>query len=436
MAKLTYKLRSTSGKSASIQLVYNYGLKKRFRYSTGLIIQDIKNWKVKEMRIKNVVSEIDRYIVNEKLDDLQNELNKAYKKLTIEEGKEATNEFFKNFCDIYFNKKILNTKSTPSLLSFYLWYIENYTSKPLATTGFALKKNTIKTYKSAYELFLRFNKEEYRVNYNNINFDFYNKYISWLQEEGYSTNYIGNQIKTIKTMMNASFELGYHTNTEHTKKYFIKPKEDSFSIYLSDLELKKIEECDFSNFETRIVNKTLRITSELLEKSRDLFLICSNTGLRVSDVNRLNGKSIIIGSDQKKYFQITTKKTNKPLSIPLNAAVLKILNKRNGKVPKSIPAQHINYALKIIGELAEIDEIITKNITRGGKIIKQEFKKYQLITNHTARRSMITNAYLANVPVSDIRAISGHSNDQVFYHYLKLGGLERASKIGEHPFFS
>ncbi|RXP46867.1 hypothetical protein EC396_13380 [Lutibacter sp. HS1-25] len=436
MGTLTYKLRKSTGKTAVIQIFFNYGQKKRFRYSTGLIIQDTKNWSPKDMRIKNVALELNRHIINEKLDDLQSKLNTAYKKLTIEESKTPSDKFFKDFCDEYFNKKTIVDKRIPELLPFYLWYIENYTTKPLSSIGYPLRKNTIKTYKSAYKLLLKYNKQGNDVNYSSINFDFYNDYIGWLQEEDYSTNYIGNQIKTLKTMMNSSYEFGYHKNLEHTKRYFKKPKEDSFSIYLTVSELKKIEECDFSNFKPKIVNKTLKITPELLNTSRDLFLISANTSLKISDIKRLNEKNIIGNSNGRKYLQITTKKTDKPLSLPLNSTVLNILDKRKGSFPKSIPPQHINYALKEIGELAEINEVILKKMTIGGETLYKEYKKYELITNHTARRSMITNAYLAKVPVEDIRQLSGHSSPKVFESYLRLSGLERAEKIGEHPFFS
>ena len=337
---------------------------------------------------------------------------------------------------MYFNKKATVDKSIPELLPFYLWYIENYTTKPLTSIGTPLAKNTIKTYKSAYALLLKYNKEGNDVNYNSINFDFYNDYISWLHDEDYSTNYIGNQIKTLKTMMTSSFELGYHNNTEHTKKYFKKPNEKSFSIYLNNEELKQIFECDLSKVKPIIVNKTLKLTPEILNTARDLFLISSYSGLRVSDFSRLKPNNIIMDTKGKKYIQITTQKTNKPLSIPINTIVTKILNNRDGNPPPSLPHQHINYALKEIGKLAGINSNVVKEITKGGVTSKQTYKKYELIKNHTGRFSFCSNAYYSGMPTIDIMTISGHTSERVFYNYIRVNGMERASKIGEHPFFS
>ena len=68
MAKLNYKIRKSNDKSGTIQLHYNYGTNSSLRYSTGLKIQNMKNWDPKGMRIKNVVEELDKNYINNKLD--------------------------------------------------------------------------------------------------------------------------------------------------------------------------------------------------------------------------------------------------------------------------------------------------------------------------------------------------------------------------------
>ena len=61
--------------------------------------------------------------------------------------------------------------------------------------------------------------------------------------------------------------------------------------------------------------------------------------------------------------------------------------------------------------------------------------KYDLIKNHTARRSFCTNAYIAGMSTLDIMAISGHSSEKTFLNYIKISADERAVKIAENPFF-
>lgn len=434
MAKFSFKLRHTSGKSASIQLVCNYGVKKRYRYSTGYIIQDMKNWNAKDMRIKNVATELDRRHINEKLDDLQSKIKTAYY-LSVDKDEEVNDLFFKDFCDKYFGKITATKKNIPDLLSFYLWYIDNYKNKPLPSIGRPLSNSTIKTYKSAHAILERFKKAGNNVNYKDVNFKFYTQFIDWLHGEGYSENYIGNQIKTLKTMMKSSFDLEYHENIECEKKYFKKPTEQVDNIYLTQNEIQKIFIYDFSNEEPIMVGKSLKLTPDILDRARDLFIISCNTGLRVSDFNRLSFKNIFTLENGKQHFRIITKKNSRPLTVPINSMVSAILNKHNGNPPQSLPDQHINYALKEIGRLAEINSIETKEITKGGVKLKTEYKKYELISNHTGRRSFCTNAYLSGMPTIDIMAISSHTSEKVFYNYIKVNDLQRANKIGEHPFF-
>src|SRR5690606_38314624 len=147
-------------------------------------------------------------------------------------------------------------------------------------------------------------------------------------------------------------------------------------------------------------NNTLTITSELLEKARDLFLIGCSTGLRVSDYTRLNKNSLFTDGEGRAYFKLVTQKNRKPITIPVNSTAQSVLDRNNGNPPKRIPAQHINYCIKILGKLAGIEETTNKTITKGGKLRTLTVSKFNLITNHTARRSFCTNAYLSGMPTA------------------------------------
>ncbi len=436
MAKLTYKIRKASNKSGIIQLHFNYGTNSRLRYSTGFKVQNIKNWDHKTMRIKNMVEELDKNYINNKLDDLQYQLNKKYNSLIEERIIAVNNEVLIDFCDQFFKKTKGQTEnSTIELLPFYDWFIRNYSVKPLMSSSKPLQKGTAKTYRNAYNILKRFNDTVYRVRYDKINYEFYNDYLNWLYQQEYSTNYVGTQIKILKTIMIASHELGHHNNTECRKKYFKKPTEEIDHIFLGIEELERIKKLDFSDFKTVKTESGVFITKDKMDRARDLFLISANTGLRVSDFNKLE-KDNIITVENKKYFQLTTKKNNKPITIPINSTIIEILKKWNGELPQKMPEQHINYALKIIGEKAGIDTLVKITRTTGGIKETEEYKKHQLITNHTGRRSFCTNAYLTGMAAIDIMAISGHSSERVFYNYIKANNLQRAMKISENKFFS
>ncbi|WP_438711436.1 tyrosine-type recombinase/integrase [Aquimarina muelleri] len=430
MAKLSYKLRSLKGKGASIQLNFNYGTNNRLRYSTGLKIRNIKNWDENKMRIKNVLEEVDKVVINNKLNDLQSKFLKMYSEVTVNQGKAIDNNILKEFCDEYFNKtsKVKSDDEYKELLPFFEWYMDYHRTNPSMTTGKPIASGTLKTYKNTYKILKRFNRKVYKLTYEKITLEFYENFLDYLREEDYATTYIGTIIKILKTIMGAAFERGYHNNLD-----FKKPTEEVYNIYLTPEELRRIENLKFTT--TYLNNYGLKLTPAIMSQARDLFLIGANTGLRVSDYNRLEQKNLI-ERNGRNYIEIKTKKTGKVIAIPINSVIKEILDRNNGIPPKKMPEQHINYALKKIGELAQIKSEVNKKNTKGGKEVVKTYKKYELITNHTGRRSFCTNAYMSEMPTIDIMAISGHSSEKTFYNYIKVDHLERADKIALHKFFS
>jgi integrase len=63
-------------------------------------------------------------------------------------------------------------------------------------------------------------------------------------------------------------------------------------------------------------------------------------------------------------------------------------------------------------------------------------KKWLQIRTHTARRSFATNAYLAGIPMRDIRQITGHRTADSFLKYIRVTKIETAEKLKDHSFFS
>lgn len=133
------------------------------------------------------------------------------------------------------------------LLSFYGWFIDNYQVKLLMSTGRPLKATTARTYADDMRKIMKFSQEVYKVDYETVNIDFYNDFINWLYEHNYSTNYVGTNIKILKTIMNISFELGHHQSVEQNRRYFKKPKAEVFSIFIDEQELFKMNELDILN---------------------------------------------------------------------------------------------------------------------------------------------------------------------------------------------
>ena len=438
MAKVTFKLRtSTTNKSGKIYLIFQYGSNNRFRYSTGLKVENAKNWDTKRMRVKNVIEEKYKAEVNSQLNNLKTTIEDFYNDHVVNRKKSLNNELLKEISDSFFNKRVLRNQESSfiELLPYYDWFISNYKTKPLPTTGRPLGEGTAKTYRNSYNILKRFSDTEYNLYYDNITLNFYDDFINWLYDQEYSSNYIGTQVKVLKTILKSATDKKFNTNLDYTNRYFRKPVENVDNIYLSQDEIVKISNLDLSDFKQTKRNKNLTITRSMLEKARDLFIVGCSTGLRVSDYNNLCKENIFKNEDDNYYFRVVTKKNKKPVTIPINSIAKEILEKNDWLPPEKLPEQHINYCIKILGSLADIDELTSKTVTKGGKPNTITTPKYNLISNHTARRSFCTNAYLSGMPTSDIMAISGHSTEKVFYNYIKVNDLERAVKIGRHRFF-
>ena len=63
------------------------------------------------------------------------------------------------------------------------------------------------------------------------------------------------------------------------------------------------------------------------------------------------------------------------------------------------------------------------------------FKKFKLITVHTARRSFATNAHIAGMSSLNIMRMTGHKSEVVFLKYIKTSQQENAINMMNHKFF-
>lgn len=436
MATFKYIIREIKGKGASIHLVFNYGANKRLRYATKLTIKNKKNWSVKLQKVKDVIEESNKHRINKKLREGKTDFLDFFDDLVAKE-KNIDNTILKIECDKIYRNKVVEVKETKhlELIPFFEWYLTHYDINPLPRTGKPLGKGTIRTYKNTLNKLHKYIDEHEPLAYKDITLQFYYDFLGWLYDNNYSTNYIGTIIKILKTIMEAAYEFDYHNNLEYKGKYFVKPTEDVYNIYLSQNELEKIFNLPIPDSTIAYTNNGLKMSAKFLDNARDLFLIGANTGLRVSDFNRLT-KENIYEDDGKLYFDVTIQKTNRNIAIPINWMVSEILKKNDGMPPKRMADQHINYAIKHLGMIAGLKDKVTKEITKGGKKVIKTYKKFQMICNHTARRSFCTNAYMSDMATVDIMAISGHSTEKVFYSYIKIDHKGKAKKISKHDFFA
>ena len=290
-------------------------------------------------------------------------------------------------------------------------YIDTTSKAPRTKLSYGTTLNVLKKYEETLKKPLTFDS---------VNMDFYEHFVNYLTlNKNFAKNTIGGHIKEIKVFMDYCNDKGYTTNQGHRHRKFKKVEETAETVYLNDNEISILYKKDLSNFPK-------------LDRIRDIFIIGCYTGLRFSDLSQVTPDKIINNGTQLK---IKTIKTGETVIIPLHWTIREILNKYNGELPRVVSNQKFNEYLKQLGEKAKIKEPVTLTKTKGGLGFEKAFKKWELITVHTARRSFSTNMFLADVPTISIMKITGHRTERAFMKYIKVTQEQNADKLAKHKYF-
>ena len=294
-------------------------------------------------------------------------------------------------------------------------FIEKSKTRPNPQTGRPVSYRTINEYETTFAALKDFSKHINKdIDFQNIDMAFYDGFTQFLQKKKLALNTIGKRIKTLKIFLNAAKDEGINKYDAYKSKKFVSMEEESESIALDEDELKKIYEHDLSG-------------TPGTDRVRDLFLVGCYTGCRFSDISQITPDNIHDG-----MIHMKQQKTGTKVVIPLHPIVTAILNKYSGKLPPAISNQKFNVALKDLAELAKINEIVHKAITKGGIKVSKAYKKHELVTTHTARRSFATNLYKSDFPTLSIMAITGHKTEEAFLKYIKVTPDEHAKKLQIH----
>ena len=408
MPNATFVLKvPNSTKETLVYLLYRFDGNK-LKYSTRQKIHpDFWNsvkQRAKETRQFPGFAEFNGILMN-----LESLVNNRYRNL-INDKITPTPENLRTPLDEFLSKG--KKSEVKDLVSFAEDYVTNSNRKP------GTKRQLRQAIRNLRE-FKAYSKRS--MHFDSVDLDFYDDFVKYLMvEKQYGKNTIGTLIKNLKVFMNEAVERNLTNNIQYRNRRFKTMEEPSESIYLSLTEIDKI------------YNMNLR-TQPRLERVRDLFIIACYTGLRFSDLKQLKNENLI---EQRTKISLKTEKTGELVVIPLNQKVKEILQKYDGVPPQVLTNQKMNEYLKEIGDWAGIKETVMLNCTKGGVRMHETYKKYELITTHTARRSFATNAYLSDIPTISIMKITGHRTEKSFMKYIKISQEDNANKLSNHPFFN
>ena len=128
------------------------------------------------------------------------------------------------------------------------------------------------------------------------------------------------------------------------------------------------------------------------------------------------------------YINIMQKKVHKAVVIPIIDYVPDILKKYNYNLPK-IPRHKFNERVKELGKKIGLNQNVEIVRKKGNIRIRDIYKKWELISSHTCRRSFCTNMYLSGFPAEELMKISGHKSPTAFMRYIKVDNIQAANRL-------
>lgn len=243
-----------------------------------------------------------------------------------------------------------------------------------------LKHNTVRKYRSHLNILKSFRRS---LNFSEIDIDFVKCYETFLiAKKGNSKNTVAKAIKWIKTIISQAIEDRVIDFSPISKyKVSIEP---SNREYLTVSEIKKLHNLYVGGSLSNTMTETLRA-----------FLFCCYTGLRVSDMKKLEYKDI-----REEILFTVMEKTQILIPVPLiKSAKLLIEGRCTGIVFNTVSDQMLNKHLVKIMKMVNINK---------------------RITFHCARHTFSTNSLDCGVRKDSLQKVLGHQDiktTDIYTHY-------------------
>jgi len=380
-----------------IRIFDGAGKSSEFEFSLNESIK-IADWDAKKQRMKGN-SDTAR-VVNHKIKDV------------LERYERATAKAYFDKTDIF---NTLKAEFKPKPETRVLSPIE-YINKFIERKTSELTVSSIKTYRSSLGKLEQFASEKQITltwdSFNTVFFDEFKVYLTQKLELNNNTN--KKVLDTLKTLLTNAKSEGFNPNPEYEKYSTKRLKTQTDEIALTFDELKALK---------AFTTDTVR-----LQKVRDMFLFMCLTGLRVSDLRNVSREKI-----KNDVLTIRAQKDKDLVSIPLEKDALALLERYNYNM-LTYSDQKLNQYIKEVCQLVggSFLEDETVSTVRGTEIITETVKRYERVTNHTARRTFVTIAYELGIDLDTVSKLVGHSDRGLtgLYNKVRQSHIIEKAKAG------
>ena len=290
-----------------------------------------------------------------------------------------------------------------------------------------ISEGTKKDYKSSLDNLERFCTQNNAVNkFNDFTKKYIKNYYNYLlsiddnprtKDGKLSISYVNKQISQLWNMLNKyavenelmdySILLEWQNRGAWEKKD--KTKNNEKGIALRDDEIIKLWE-----YWPHIDNQN---DKDILAT----FLLECLTGQRFSDIEKITDNLDTIHSITT--IQLTQQKTGKTIKVGIIFELAKtILRQYENQMPQSFTNDYSNKRMKEIGKAAGIvgQETITRHSGNDTHVQSIKKQRYELLSQHTGRRTFITLLALREWSANRIKQYSGHSEIEMVERYTKI----------------
>lgn len=281
-------------------------------------------------------------------------------------------------------------------------------------------EDTIRQYVVSIQHFKDFeNAFQFKAEINGISNKVLKAFEQYLISKNLALNSVSLYISKVKAIGNVLFS----EDLAFRPVRFSTPKEVTTKVYLSFSEIKQIKECNSLTFGER--------------KAFDVFIIQAFTGFRFSTLMEFlsNPLAHVREFEGNTYIDITSSKTGEQSIVPIGRVVGDILAKYNLEFP-NFSERYMNKILKTICRKAGINNPVPKTATIKGERTTQIVEKWQMITTHTARRTLVSLGKQNGISDRSLMGITGHTSEKQLNEYNRTTKVEQVKDILGHQFFS
>ena len=380
-------------------------------YAKSNIFINSTNWSDKTKKIKGLPGE-EKKVYEDRISNLTKYIFDSFNR-DFPVGEKIDSKWLIKQVDEFYCKPEGEDDYRIYFTPFVTKYIEDSKSRINPNSGKKISERTIQNYSTTLTRLKEFEAKNGKLKIKNVNLDFHNKFTGYVKIEGnYSSTLIEKYVSQIKNFVKEAKMQGFETSVEIESNKFTFKRDETLDTYLNEKEINRIFNLDLSQ-------------NDRLDKVRDLFIVGVWTGLRISDLKRINDFNI----SNNRIKIIGTEKNNTSVEIPIHPQIKTILQKRNAVLPM-ISEQKFNLYLKDLCELAEVNEITLGSVKdpKTNRKVRGYYPKYKLISSHSCRRSFVSNHY-GKLDDATIMAISTHKSHSQYIKYVKTTLQEHASKL-------